>query len=259
MKKLKIYAILKTLIKNDVWSDTVYSFISHTHIKTGESILIGDSAVCAFNNKLFSFLELNKRFIHLKNLLEGEYYACHVSKKEYPTFADELLFIHDSISLEQVETLTPKDLGTVCTAFSGMMFICKEKMAFDASYCYYALETNALYDSNEILFYLKENSPSNKTEYMLYNLCQNHTQEGYITGADISTIIRSPVELPTFLRKVDSTHWSAQVARLLHNVPASPIIGGVVSNCSSEFIRIFELKKDTIVVGLKIQLYAQEE
>lgn len=260
MKKVAKYAILRTLVKNNVWSDTMYSFISCTHIKDGETVLVGDPGICKFNDKLFSFPVLNKQFIQVKNLLEGEYYSCHVSKEKAPAFAEELLFIHETISPEIVENLVQNKLGIVCTGFSRTMFICKEDKAFNALYCYFALEAEALYDVEALLMYLKKNEHLNDTNNSaLYELCRNHIQEKYVTGEDISTVISSPMEVPTFLRKIDSTLWSVHIARLLSEVPASPIIGGVASNCSSEFIKVYELQKNDSVVGLKVQLYAQEE
>ena len=122
----------------------MYSIISHTYIKNGTSILIGDPAVCEFNNQLVAISNINKKFIRINDLLEGGYYAYHTSGSNTPTFADNLVFLHESLQPE--ECLLEKEIGNLCTSLSGTVFICEEDKAFRSEYCYFVLEEEALYD-----------------------------------------------------------------------------------------------------------------
>ena len=234
----------------------MYSIISHTYIKNGTSILIGDPAVCEFNNQLVAISNINKKFIRINELLEGGYYAYHTSGSNTPTFADNLVFLHESLQPE--ECLLEKEIGNLCTSLSGTVFICEEDKAFRSEYCYFVLEEEALYDIDELQSHIKQKDTLNAVDNSLLELCELYKNEKYVTGETILDITGSAY-VPPFLRNILSTHWSADIARKLSDIPAAPIIGGVVSNAGIGFLKVYVLYHKKHIVGIRINLSAKED
>ena len=228
----------------------MYSIICHTLLQDGHSVLIGDPAVCEFFDRLISVDEINKGFIRIRHLPSGGYFSYHYSGMDAPAFAKELLFLHDS--LRPWDELHEEDLGLVCTALSDAVFICDESKSFDASFSYFLLEDEALYDAEAILKILNSKESLLPAENELKETCL-HCHDGYIKGSDIFSVTGSE-QIPDFLRTISSTHWSADIARKLSHVPACSVVGGVVSNAYSEFVHVYALYRGDLLVGIRICL-----
>lgn len=225
------------------------------YIRPTDIIQIGDPAVCEFIDKLVAFSPDNKRTVELRAFLPGNYFAYHKCKENMLAFVDELIMIHESIQVETAAELTKRNADEVCVQFSGTVFICKKEFSFNPKYSYFALEQDALYDANQIICHIQNNCSQKYVNTVLLELCENHVKDGYITGKDIQIILESISEVPTFLRNIESNHWSASIARMLSEVPAIQFTGGFASNCSYKKIQVSTLHYNENLVGIRMQLY----
>lgn len=233
----------------------MYSCIGSIYIKSTDIIQIGDPAACEFIDKFVSFSPGSKKKLELNAFLDGNYYAYHKCRENAFAFVDELIMVHESIQAETTPVLSKRNMGTVSVQISGTVFLCKKELAFNPKYSYFALEQDALYDVNQIIRYLKENTLQKSINKTLLNLCENHITEGYVAGEDIQNLLQSVTEIPSFLREIDSSHWSASVARILSDVPATQITGGFVSNCAYKEMQVSTLYDDESLVGIQMHLY----
>lgn len=233
----------------------MYSCIGHTYFKVPTDIVVGDPGVCELHDILFSFPEINKRNIIIEHLSDGGYFSYHFGTGLY-VFAEELLFLKDTYSIEDISSLVYNYVGNVCTAFTSSIFICDKTKAFNAKYCYYVLEADALYSCKDIVNVLSSMSSLSESDKCLLELCNTHNNI-YLTGQQILDITGLSA-IPEFLRDILSTHWTTEISNSLNERPAVSIVGGVVSNSGAGLLRVYTILDKNDIVGIRILLEPEE-
>ena len=165
----------------------------HTYIGTSicesNHLDISDPSINAISCIQLGIGGLNKDFVSVPKVINGVFHAYH-SLDDKTSEISDLLYIHESYSLSDLDDYIEESLGYVCTTFGSSVRICDQRYRFDASFSYFMIEKDAYYDAEAILKHIPEMGYSNHVQMNLKALCLDcKANKTHPTGEDIITCI----------------------------------------------------------------------
>jgi hypothetical protein len=182
----------------------------------------------------------NQTILKVRNALAGIYDAIHILNDSHEIC--DLLILHQSYTVKDLDDNTPLCLGTVCGALAHAVCVVDERYHFDPTFSYYKLEREAFYDGDEILKRLPSSPYPAAIKKKLSSVISSlREKEKQPTGEDIYTSIQGYDVWDAFCsNKIYSSHWSVDVCNRLDGcIPAAVFKGGVVSKSEPGFLTCY--------------------